>query len=270
MTARSAIPLPLLNARQVRLFLDYDGTLADFAPTPDVVEPRPEVIEILTRLRDTPDIHVSLISGRRLSHLETLVPVSGVLLAGTYGVELRTPSGERRERLNYAALRPLLDALKPRWADLIADREGFYLEDKGWSLALHARYAADAEAVTVLRAARRAARAAAAESPFHLVGGHKFLELRPHLAHKGKTVAYLLQTYPLPDALPVYVGDDDKDAEAFDVIHAHGGLTVFVTEGQTPPGVAADLRLPDPQAVHAWLRRLLHQRGRETHNAPQK
>jgi hypothetical protein len=36
--------------------------------------------------------------------------------------------------------------VKPRWERLIADRDGFFLEDKGWALAIHARFAADGEA----------------------------------------------------------------------------------------------------------------------------
>lgn len=247
-------------ASAIRLFLDYDGTLADFAPTPDIVEPQAEVVEIVRRLRDAPDINVSLISGRRLAHLETLVPVPGVLLAGTYGVEILTASGERQERLDFAALRPVLATLKPLWEELIADSEGFYLEDKGWSLALHARFVPDDAAERVLAAAVRIAEEIHAPA-FHLVGGHKFLELRPRRAHKGKTVAYLLARYPLPEAFLCYLGDDDKDAEAFDVIHEHEGLTVFVTPGDVPAGVLADLRLSGPRAVRQWLRLLLRLRA---------
>jgi len=50
------------------------------------------------------------------------------------------------------------------------------------------------------------------------LGGHKFLEIGPTLAHKGRTVDYLLDRYPWPGALPIYLGDDDKDEKAFGVI----------------------------------------------------
>lgn len=83
----------LAQIRRVQLFLDYDGTLADLAPTPEHVNPDPDVVDLLTRLAQHPAIRVTVISGRRLSHVETLVPVPGVLLAGTYGIELRTAGG---------------------------------------------------------------------------------------------------------------------------------------------------------------------------------
>ena len=136
----------LAQAERLRLFLDYDGTLADFAPTPEHVNPDPELVDLIGRLARHPRFRVAVVSGRRLGHVQKLVPVPGVLLAGTYGVELQTPEGERIDRLDYDRVRPTLDALKPRWAALIAGRQGFFLEDKGWALALHARFAAEDEA----------------------------------------------------------------------------------------------------------------------------
>jgi trehalose 6-phosphate phosphatase len=236
------------------LFLDYDGTLADFAPTPEHVNPDPELIDLLERLERDARFRVAVISGRRLSHVQKLVPVPGVLLAGTYGIELQNPEGERIDRLDYDRLRPMLDALKPRWAALIAGRHGFFLEDKGWALALHARFAAEDEANQVLASARRLADVAleqSAQGLFRLLGGHKFLEIGPHLAHKGLAVAHLLQEYPWPGAVPLYLGDDDKDEEAFGVIKAHGGIAVVVAEESRETD--ADLRLASPLAARHWL-----------------
>jgi trehalose 6-phosphate phosphatase len=194
-----------------------------------------------------------------LSQVEELVPVEGTLLAGTYGVELRLPDGERVDRVAYDEIRPVLEEIKPRWERLIADRDGFFLEDKGWALAIHARFAADDEAEGVLDEARRVATALAGETthpdPFRILGGHKFLEVGPALAHKGKTVDYLLERYPWPDAVPLYLGDDDKDEEAFGVIHARDGIAIKVCE--TLCATKADARLPSPTDVRRWLATLL-------------
>jgi trehalose 6-phosphate phosphatase len=245
----------LAQAERLWLFLDYDGTLADFAPTPEHVNPDPELVELLTRLARHPRIRMAVISGRRLSHVEALVPVPDIFLAGTYGIELRTSKGERINRVEYEAVRPALDALKPRWLRLIAGREGFYLEDKGWALALHARFADEDEAEEVLDAARRVATGAARSGPFRLLGGHKFLEIGPTLAHKGQTVDYLLDRYPWLGALPVYLGDDDKDEEAFGVIKALGGVALLVAP--EPRNTKANCRLESPQTARHWLERLL-------------
>jgi trehalose 6-phosphate phosphatase len=243
------------QAERLWLFLDYDGTLADFAPTPDHVDTDPELIGLLTRLARHSRIRMTVISGRRLSHVEALVQVPGIFLAGTYGIELRTPEGKRINRVEYDAVRPTLNALKPRWLHLIAGHEGFFLEDKGWALALHARFADEDEAEEVLAAARHLGTVAARSGPFRLLGGDKFLEIGPTLAHKGQTVDYLLDRYPWPSALPVYLGDDDKDEEAFGVIKDRGGISILVAP--EPRKTKADCRLESPQAARHWLERLL-------------
>jgi trehalose 6-phosphate phosphatase len=245
----------LAQAERLWLFLDYDGTLADFAPTPEHVDPDPEVIALLTRLARHPRIRIAVISGRRLSHVEALVPVPGIFLAGTYGIELQTPEGKWINRVEYGAIRPTLNALKPRWLHLLADREGFFLEDKGWALALHARFADDEEAERVLVAARSMATEVASWGLFRLLGGQKFLEIGPRLAHKGRTVDYLLDHYPWPGALPIYLGDDDKDEEAFSVVKAQGGIGILVAP--EPRNTKAECRLESPRAARHWLETLL-------------
>lgn len=245
----------IAQAERLWLFLDYDGTLADFADTPDEILPHPEVISLIEELHAAPWIRVAVISGRRLGHIEQLVPISGILLAGAYGIEMKLPSGEYVERVARERIRPTLDAIKPRWADLIAPREGFYLEDKNWAIALHARFAEDAVAEQVLDQARKQAVNRIDSDRFRILGGHKFLEIGPRLANKGQTIDYLVEKYAWPEALLLYVGDDDKDEEAFEIIQKHGGLAVVVSEQPRP--TLADGRLTAPSAVRAWLASLV-------------
>ena len=246
------------QADRLWLFLDYDGTLAEFAPTPEHVHRQPEVVALLTSLAQHPDVRVAVISGRGLGQIEELVPVPQAILAGTYGVQLRLPGGKRVDRASYDEVRPVLEAIKARWEGLIADRDGFFLEDKGWALAIHAKLAAEGEARSVLDAARKmmpGAEEARVSDAFRVLDGHKFLEIGPALAHKGKTVAYLLERHPWRGALPIYVGDDDKDAEAFSVIQARGGIAVRVGEAPcaAPCAGTADATLPSPADVRRWL-----------------
>jgi trehalose-phosphatase len=253
--ALESVKRHMRQEKRLWLFLDYDGTLADFAPTPEHVCPDPELIDLLTHLVQHPHIRVAVVSGRRLHHVEQLVPVPGVFLAGTYGIELRTPSGKRCNRLDYDEIRSTLSSLKPAWSELIAGREGFFLEDKGWALALHARFASAEEAQEVLESARHMTDGQVSQERFRLLGGHRFLEIVPRGAHKGQTVAYLLDTYPWLGALVVYLGDDDKDEEAFGVVRDRGGIAVLVAS--EPRDTRADCRLKSPQAARRWLNDLL-------------
>jgi trehalose-phosphatase len=248
-----------LEAQHLWLFLDYDGTLADFAPTPEYIVPNAEIIHLLKRILHKASIRVTILSGRRLQHVRLLVPVPGIFLAGTYGIELLTPAGESIQRVHYDVIRPALETIKPEWARIIGERDGFFLEDKGWALALHARFAQDEEAETVLAQAMQAVSAELLKDHFRLLGGHKFLELAPRLASKKETVAYLLNQYPLPNARLIYLGDDDKDEEAFPLVHALQGAAIKVLQpSQAGQPTQADFFFDTPEDTVAWLRELVY------------
>ena len=237
------------------MFLDYDGTLADFAPTPDDILPDTEVIELLGDLRNRIDTEVSIISGRRLSHVRALLPVPGITLAGTYGIEIYSADGTQYDRLTREEIRPTLDRIKPEWESLVLNQHGFYLEDKGWSLAIHARYAVDQTAGYVLEAAKGRAVQTIETEKFMILGGDKFLEIGPLLANKGLTIEYMLEKDAWVSSLPVFIGDDDKDELAFKAVKRYGGEAIVVTT--EPRNTAASWCLSSPSEVRQWLRKLI-------------
>jgi trehalose 6-phosphate phosphatase len=240
------------SGNPVWFFLDYDGTLADFAPTPEIVEPDQELIHILRQLSQQPRIRLTLISGRMLDQIRVLVPLNAVYLAGTYGVEVQVPGGEVIRRVDLGAIRPVLLRVKSNWVGLVQGLEGFFIEDKNWAVALHARFAEEKTADRVLAQAREIARHEMQREGLQLLGGHRFLEIGPKLAHKGETVAWLLDKFPLPGALLVYLGDDDKDEQAFAVIRSGGGDCVHV--GQPRGASQAGYNLDSPTDVRSWLK----------------
>ena len=243
-----------LGSQYLWLFLDYDGTLADFAPTPEVIRTDPRVIGLLEQLVNKPNIRVTVVSGRRLRDLRLLLPIEGIFLAGIYGIELLKETGEIINRVAYNDIRPSIETVKPQWEQLISGRKGFFLEDKGWALALHARFASDAQAEQVLSAAKGILDHVGLSTDFRVLGGSKFLEVGPVLANKGKTVEYLLDRFEWPGALLVFIGDDDKDEEAFAVIQSRGGIAVVVAAKSRPS--LAQFRLDTPMDVRRWLQDL--------------
>lgn len=259
---QNAVPLAeKLGARMARglgvwFFIDYDGTLAEFARTPEEISLNQEVISLLGELVKIHQARVTIISGRRLADIRALIPVPGVEMAGTYGIEMLRQDGVVVHLVDYQTNRVVLDKIKPVWQALIAPQKGFFLEDKGWSLALHARFAAEPEAGEILARAREAAKAAAPQSTFRLLGGDKFLEIAPGIAGKGQTLVLLLHEYPWPNTVCVFIGDDDKDEEGFEVMRKHGGLTIVVAKNPRPS--LAEYRLESPGAVRHWLRAVLN------------
>jgi trehalose 6-phosphate phosphatase len=207
-------------------------------------------------LIDQPGISPAVISGRRLAHIRKLVPLTGILLAGTYGIEIQEPGGTRIDRVRYETIRPPLEAIKQQWLELTRPHQAIYLEDKGWSLALHAKDMQPDTASDVLRLAGEIVQKE--EFPaelFRVMGGHRFLEVAPRLANKGTTLRYLLNEQPLEGALPVYIGDDDKDEEAFAVIQEVSGVAIKVET--RPADSMALVYLKSPHAVRQFLAWLL-------------
>jgi trehalose 6-phosphate phosphatase len=86
--------------------------------------------------------------------------------------------------------------------------------------------------------------------------GKCVLELRPRLDwHKGKAVTYLLEALDLlaPDVLPLYIGDDVTDEDAFRALRARGGLGVRVASADDWQPTCAQLRLDDTAEVCKFL-----------------
>jgi trehalose 6-phosphate phosphatase len=247
-----------LQAQHLWLFLDYDGTLVDLSPTPDLLEPNYRVIDLLKRLVHQSTMRLTIITGRKLPAIKTLLPVPGIYLAGTYGIELFTPGGQSIQRVDYADIRPALEEIKPQWEQIIAGRKGFFLEDKGWTLALHAFYADPSEAQVVFATARQAIDKKFPSDRFHILDDDNLLEIVPAQANKRETVFYLIQHYPLQGMQLLYIGNDDKDEEAFSAVHTYDGVAIKVIQpSQSSPSTEADYIMESQQDVNHWLEKLV-------------
>ncbi len=255
-TPRNSLERWVVSAGRLWLFLDYDGSLCEFPETPDLVETDPELIELISLLAGNPHLRVAVISGRQLKSIHELLPVPGIILAGVYGVEIQTPEGGVIQRGEYNRVRTTLEQLKPRWQRIILGHPDFFLEDKDWSLALHSKTGEQASVKRIFSLCRQAASEGIPASLFRWFEDNKYLEIVPVQAHKGETVKYLLDNFPFSDSSPVYIGDDGKDQEAFDVIHAFEGMTIQVSNPAHPARMeGADVLLKSPQEVRKRLRR---------------
>jgi trehalose-phosphatase len=243
------------NHRRFWLFLDYDGTLADFAKRPEDVIFDAELNSIIRRLaRFQEAIRVVVLSGRSLRQISQLLPIPGILLAGTYGVEFITWEGKREQVVDFQADDPLLTQVKDAWTEIAFGRQGFFIEDKGVALALHGKSAGEEEGKNVFDRARRAAEEIMKAREVCILGGHRFLEVAPLIAIKGKSMGMLLERYSWEKAGVIYLGDDEKDEEAFEVVNGLGGITILVSKHDRPTRAA--YRLCDPREVRGWLQRL--------------
>ena len=224
------------------LFLDYDGTLAPIVADPASAAPHAAVPDLLRRLHARHP--VVLVTGRHLASVaalfEDVPPVRGV---GLHGTQTGTLGGDLDHLLSDDAADALAD-LRAR----VPDGAGVIVEDKGAAFAVHYRHAPD-EAAALDRL-----RAWTADVPGVLtpIWGKKVVELRPATTSKGTAVRTILAEHPAH--VPVYLGDDVTDEDAFEVLaEIEGAVSVKVGDGET----AARYRLPDVEAVVAYLRGFL-------------
>ena len=255
---QQAILRHLRDGGHLSLFLDYDGTLVPIAPTPAEAVPDAELLELLQRLSQTDFIRTIVLSGRPLDELLRMLPVSGILYAGLYGVEVQLGGNTILREPQHNGSRKSLLRIRQGWMSLTAGLTGFLLEDKGQALALHARWADAEQADHVLAAARDMATDLLNMHTFRLLSGDRYLEVAPRTADKGETAEWLLSQFPLVHDLPVCFGDDNKDEEAFAAIQHHGGYAIGVGNRYALPGV--DARVTSPWDVREWLRSFLDSR----------
>jgi trehalose 6-phosphate phosphatase len=235
------------------VFLDVDGTLIEFAPTPDTVHVSPELPLLLEKVRRRFQGALALVSGRSLADLDALFQPFRFPAAGIHGVERRDAAGE----LHWMGLTPQqLQQARKFLSDFVAEHPGLLLEDKGRSLAVHFRLAPHLE---------HQVRAAVAEvmevlpPGTHVQSGHYVLEIKSDAATKHTAIAQFMQEPPFAGRVPVFVGDDVTDMDGFQYVESVGGHAVFVGPEPDP----ARGWLPDPRAVREWLRGLVQESPEE-------
>jgi trehalose 6-phosphate phosphatase len=97
-------------------------------------------------------------------------------------------------------------------------------------------------------------RAQARHPALRITSGKKVYELQPDVDwDKGRAVQWLIETLRLEDALPVYIGDDVTDEDAF---RALAGRGIGIAVQEAPHDTAAAWTLRDPDEVRALLAQL--------------
>lgn len=243
--AAAAVTPRDLDPERHALFVDFDGTLVEIAPSPGSVRPAPYLPDLLARLQARLGGALAVVSGRAVDDIERLLAPLSPVVAGLHGRDRRLPGGGRRKDPFDPAT---LDEVRASLGEVAARFPGTLLEDKGESVALHYRNAPEAAAD-----ASAAARAVADGRPdLRLLPGKMVVELLPAGSDKGRAVDELRRLPPFAGRAPVFVGDDVTDEAGFAAANRAGGLSVRVGDGAA---TAASARLPSVAALHAWLAR---------------
>lgn len=224
------------------LFLDFDGTLVELAPSPDAIRVPPRLPVLLSEVSERFDGALALITGRALADLDRHLKGIKFAAAGQHGTEWRV----HPERYEPPPETPELAAARAGLGRFLAGHPGVLAEDKGASLALHYRGAPAARA-DILALAEKMVEASS--GALELIEGKAVCELRLSGASKGRVLRVFLAEPPFAGRRPLVLGDDVTDEEAFAAALDATGAAIKVGEGETRAG----WRLATPAAARAWL-----------------
>ena len=236
----SAALLQLLSMPGSAVFLDFDGTLVDLAPTPDGVRLEPGVVVALALLAERHGGALALISGRPVAQIDAMLAPLMLPVAGVHGVERRGADGA----LQVAATPDVSPVLACARA-LAAIHPGLLVEHKRGAVALHYRLAPELEHLCL----KEMIAAVQACPGVLLLHGKMVLEAKPAATDKGGAIAAFMAEAPFAGRRPVFAGDDTTDEAGFAFVQQVGGQGVKVGRGPS----AATLRLASPGALRTVL-----------------
>jgi trehalose 6-phosphate phosphatase len=223
------------------LFLDVDGTLIDLAESPNAVIVPDGLPAALKRASDCLGGALALVSGRPIDDLDRLFHPLVLPAAGVHGLELRVEEGPVK-----TVRPPLTDRCREKLAAAAHGFPGVLVENKEGAVALH--YRREPQACDELR--RRIELALRDEECANLTlrPGKMVWEIRHAGVDKGDAVDVFMERPPFAGRIPVFVGDDDTDADGFAAAQRLGGIAVPVGhEPSDGPGFAV------PADVRLWL-----------------
>ncbi|XP_022772306.1 probable trehalose-phosphate phosphatase D isoform X1 [Durio zibethinus] len=259
------------NGKQIVMFLDYDGTLSPIVEDPDqAFMPR----EMRAALRDVArNFPTAIVTGRCRDKVYNFVKLAGLYYAGSHGMDIKGPSKScKYKKGNQGVLfqpasefLPMIDEVYQALVEKTISIPGAKVENNKFCVSVHFRcvdeksWAALAEKV----------RSVLNEYPkLKLTQGRKVLEIRPTIKwDKGRALEFLLEALGYAnskDVLPVYIGDDQSDEDAFKVLRDRGqGFGILVSKVPKETNASYSLQEPSEErslilaCVKEFLRRLV-------------
>ncbi|KAK2353585.1 trehalose-phosphate phosphatase A [Trifolium repens] len=257
--------------KKIVVFLDYDGTLSQIVDDPDKAymtdAMRAAVREVASYFP------TAIVSGRSRNKVYDFVKLKNVHYAGSHGMDISTPQGSSKyqdkkhqqkavdEKGNEAVLfhpakefLPTIQEIGKILKENITIIKGSTIEDNKFCVTVHYRRVKNEKDVEVLK---EIVESIMKDYPnFHISGGKKVLEIRPNVKwNKGHALMYLLDTLGFDnfdDVLPMYIGDDRTDEDAFKVIRQiGGGFPIIVSSIARETNASYSLR--DPAEVMTFL-----------------
>lgn len=242
----------LIGGKEVVFFLDYDGTMTPIVSTPSkaiLAEDMRRTLKEVTKLHK-----VAIISGRDRKDVQKLVGIGNMFYAGSHGYDIAGPEGQHFQNDDAENFVASIDEAEKELREKLAPIEGAIVERKRYGVAAHYR-TVDPSKVKLF--------CDIVESIHHRhlnlrkATGKKVFELQPKINwNKGKALLWLQECLGLngKNVIPIYIGDDVTDEDAFKVL-AGRGIGIAVQEEEVP--TYASYVLKNPQEVQQFLQKFI-------------
>jgi trehalose 6-phosphate phosphatase len=213
-----------VNDTKVMLFLDYDGTITPITTKPDRALLSQKAKNVISALSLTRQFQLIIISGRGLADVTRMVGVKDIIYVGNHGFEIKGPDFQFNTTVS-SEYQAVLLHLKELLTTSLSAFSGSFIEDKGMTLSIHYRLINEDFDDEIEQMIYLITKPYVDRNVIRLTSGKKVIEIRPVIDwDKGKAVEWILAKRP---GIPIYIGDDTTDEDAFRAIR-HSGITVYV------------------------------------------
>lgn len=232
----------------------------------------------------------AIISGRSRNKVYEFVKLKNIYYAGSHGMDISTSLGSSKyqdkkhqtkgvdEKGNEVVLYhpaeeflPTIQEIIKILKDNIRVINGSTIEDNTFCVTVHYRRVKNEEDVEVLK---EIVESIMKDYPDFLIsGGKEIMEIRPNVNwNKGDALMYFLDTLgydTFDDVLPIYIGDDRTDEDAFKIVRKIGGGFPIVVSSIAKETYAS-YSLRDPADVMTFLAHLAKWKKNLLHKTKQR
>ncbi len=240
----------LRRAKQLFLFLDYDGTLVSFRRLPALAAPDSQLKELLMALSTRSGTHVHIVSGRPYETLERWLGDLPIGLHAEYGYWSRMPDHPRWAPMSLRAFRWKQKVL-PLLEQFVSSTPGSLIEEKTVATTWHYRMVDPELGKRQAKVLKHRLEKELEEFPIDVLEGEKIIEVRIRGINKGKVVSRIIEGVSGP-ICTLAAGNDVTDEDLFAALPPDG-LSVKVGPGPS----CARFRLAGPDALRSLLSQLL-------------
>jgi len=216
----------------VMLFLDYDGTLTPIVRHPSFAKLSLTGKKLLRSLVRTEGIKTVIVSGRSLADMKDRMDIPGLIYVGNHGLEFEGPQIRYVHPMARAS-KKLLRQLAKKLAQSLKFFPKVFVENKALTLSVHYRQLSPSKVKKAKKVFLKTLRPYLRYAQIVFTRGKKVWEVRPPTRwNKGRIVLWLLARMVAHTAtkfVPIYIGDDRTDEDAFKAIRRRG-IGIKVTQ----------------------------------------